>query len=188
MEGLSMKWYAFVFAGVLFASQEPMAVMQSPATAQPPQSSVLGARSTLVLVPALIRTKAGELVFALKADDFVLTDDGIPQKLRLEEDSDGEPLALVVVVESGGAGAREFNKYSTLAPGLAPMLGSIVGNVPHRIAVVTFDSQPTLLQDFTPDTDTAADALARSSVRLHSAASPQQLRGPERHPQPRPGR
>jgi VWFA-related protein len=39
------------------------------------------------------------------------------------------------------------------------MLESIIGNVPHEVAVVTFDSQPTLLQDFTSNTDTATNAI-----------------------------
>jgi VWFA-related protein len=65
----------------------------------------------------------------------------------------------VVVLEIGGAGARKFEKYDTLAPPLAPMLASIVGNVRHRVAVVTFDSEPNLLQPFTSDIDEAADAL-----------------------------
>jgi VWFA-related protein len=125
-----------------------------------PQVPEINTLSTLVLVPALVRSKAGELVFTLSADDFALTDDGIPQKLTLEQDSGGEPLALVVVIEVGGAGAREFNKYSELVPGLAPMLESVVGNVPHTVAVVTFDSQPTLLQDFTANTNVAAAAIA----------------------------
>jgi VWFA-related protein len=112
-----------------------------------------------VLVPALVRDGTGKLVYTLKADDFELTDDGVPQKLLLEPDSGGEPLALVVVVEVGGAGAREFQNYPTIAPPLAPMLRSIVGGVRHRVAVVTFDSQPRLLQAFTADVDKAADAL-----------------------------
>jgi VWFA-related protein len=126
------------------------------APASPPTIST---RSTLVLVPALVRDKSGQLVYALNPDDFTLTDDGIPQKLHLEEDSGGEPLALVVLIEIGGAGAREFQNFSSIAPPLPPMLESIVGNVPHKIAVVAFDSQPTLLQNFTPDIDTAADAI-----------------------------
>jgi VWFA-related protein len=125
-----------------------------------PQASLLSTRSTLVLAPALVRNKAGDLVFTLTANDFVLTDDGIPQKLTLEQDTGGEPLALVVVIEIGGAGAREFNKFNSIAPPLAPMLASIVGNVPHKVAVVAFDSQPTLLQDFTSNLDSAADAIA----------------------------
>ena len=66
---------------------------------------------------------------------------------------------MVVVVEVGGAGARQFKKYPTIAPPLAPMLASIVGNVPHRVAVVTFDSHPTALQGFTSDTERAVEAL-----------------------------
>jgi VWFA-related protein len=143
----------------LHAQTAPSPSERSPAPAQPAQTSTLTTNSTLVLVPALVRGKAGDLVYTLSAQDFILTDDGIPQKLTLEQDTGGEPLALVVVLEIGGAGAREFNKLSSIAPPLAPMLESIIGNVPHKVAVVTFDSQPTLLQDFTSNTDTAADAL-----------------------------
>lgn len=125
------------------------------ATAETAQAPTLSARSTLVLVPALVRNKAGELVFTLKADDFVLTDDGIPQKLTLEQDTGGEPLALVIALEGGGAGAHELEKYSTLAP----MIESVVGGVPHKIAVVGFDSSPVLVQDFSPDTDLATRAV-----------------------------
>jgi VWFA-related protein len=131
----------------------------APMSPQTPQDSQLSTHSTLVLVPTLVRGKAGDLVFTLNANDFVLTDNGQPQKLTLEQDTGGEPLALVVVIEIGGAGAREFNNYSAIAPPLAPMLESIIGNVPHKVAVVTFDSQPTLLQGFTADTERAADAI-----------------------------
>jgi VWFA-related protein len=39
------------------------------------------------------------------------------------------------------------------------MLESIVGGVRHRVAVVSFDSRPTLLRAFTPNIEAAADAL-----------------------------
>lgn len=134
--------------------------LHAPLHAQTPSvAPTISTRSTLVLVPALVREKSGQLVYALNADDFTLTDDGIPQKLRLEEDTGGEPLALVILIEIGGAGAREFQNFSSIAPPLPPMIESIVGNVPHKIAVVAFDSQPTVLQSFTPNVDTAADAI-----------------------------
>ncbi|HEY3705866.1 MAG TPA: VWA domain-containing protein [Terracidiphilus sp.] len=129
---------------------------QSPAG---PQGSIFRSQSTVVLVPALVRDKSGALVYTLKPEDFVLTDDGVPQKLSLDADSGSEPLALVVVLETGGAGAREFEKYDTLAPPLAPMLGSIVGGVRRRVAVVAFDSEPELLQPFTSDVEEAESAL-----------------------------
>ncbi|HTC75197.1 MAG TPA: VWA domain-containing protein [Edaphobacter sp.] len=140
-------------------SQPPLNSEQSVAP-KTPQVSLLSTRSTLVLAPALVRNKAGDLVFTLTANDFILTDDGVPQKLTLEQDTGGEPLALVVVIEIGGADAREFNKFNSVAPPLAPMLAAIVGNVPHKVAVVAFDSQPTLLQNFTSNLDSAADAIA----------------------------
>jgi VWFA-related protein len=129
---------------------------QAPADSQ---HSIFTSQTTVVLVPALVRTRDGELVYTLKSDDFQLTDNGIPQTLTLEPDADSEPLALVVVLEIGGAGARQFQNDAVLAPPLAPMLGHIVGNVRHRIAVVTFDSQPHLLEPFTSEVDDAAAAL-----------------------------
>ncbi len=115
----------------------------------------LQARSTLVLVPTLVRQKSGELLYTLSAQDFTLTDDGIPQKLLLEQDTGRDPLSLVVVLEIGGAGAREFDKLGALAP----MIDSVAGSVPHRMAVVAFDSQPSLIQDFTADPDTTAASI-----------------------------
>jgi len=150
----------------VWIASAPMALAQALASAaQTPSTSTtttLNANSTLVLVPALVRNKSGDLVFALKADDFVLTDDGIPQKLTLEQDTGGEPLALVIDIEgeySEGTphrgGADEIDKYRAIAP----MLDALIGGVEHKVAVVGFDSSPVLVQDFTPDTDTAAHAV-----------------------------
>jgi VWFA-related protein len=142
----------FAALAMLFTSA---AFAQVPAT----PAAQLRTQTTVVLVPTLVRNAKGEPVYTLKADDFTLTDDGIPQTLTLEQESGGEPLALVVVIEVGGAGARQFSQYNSIAPPLAPMLESIVGNVPHKVAVVTFDSEPSLLQNFTSSIDVAADAI-----------------------------
>jgi VWFA-related protein len=119
-----------------------------------------------VVVPALVRDKSGELAFTLSAKDFVLTDDGIEQKLALEEDTGGEPLALVVVVETGGAGARQLDKYHTLGT----MIDSIAGNVKHKVAVVEFDSVPALFQSFTSSAFTVQDAMDALSPGDNGAA------------------
>lgn len=52
-----------------------LGIAQAPAQTGP----VFRAGTTLVLVPALVRTKAGEPVFTLTADNFLLTDDDVPQ-------------------------------------------------------------------------------------------------------------
>ena len=140
-----------LMAAGLAAAQEPPALgVRDPA---------LTTQTSVVILPTLVRTRSGALVYTLKAEDFKLTDNGVPQTLTLERDTGGEPLALVVLVEIGGAGARQFQNYDTIAPPLAPMLASIVGNVPRQVAVVSFDRHPELIQSFTGDLNEAADAL-----------------------------
>ncbi len=117
---------------------------------------VLRARSNVVLMPALVKTKSGDVVFSLTANDFVLTDNGVPQPVKVEQDTDSEPLALAVVVETGGDGASHLRDYGDLGP----VLHAVVGGVQHRIAVIAFDSTPRLALDFTADTDAAAQAVA----------------------------
>src|SRR5580658_3740256 len=115
------------FSAVIALAWMPAALAQTSPPHTPP-NPVFTARSTVVLVPALVRTKTGELVFTLTAKDFSITDDGIEQKVTLEEDTDSEPLALVIAVETGGAGAEHLDKYRHLATAME----SVVGNVPHK--------------------------------------------------------
>ncbi|MCU1322741.1 MAG: VWFA-related protein [Acidobacteriaceae bacterium] len=119
----------------------------APAAGQDSQVTTLTSRTTLVLVPTMVTTKGGEPVFTLQAKDFLVTDDGIEQAVTLEEDTGGEPLALVIVVETGSSGAQQLNKYR----GIGTMLDSVVGGVPHKVAVVEFDSYAGVSQSFTSD-------------------------------------
>jgi VWFA-related protein len=111
-------------------------------------------QTTLVVVPTLVTTKAGDPVFTLTAKDFTVTDDGVPQKITVD-DNGGQPLALVVVIETGGAGARQLE----LERPLHSMLDSVVGGVEHQVAVVSFDTTPHLVLDFTPQLDLADAAI-----------------------------
>lgn len=127
----------------------------APEPAQPQNAPVFRTGSNLVLVPALVRTRAGEPVFGLTADDFVLLDDDTPQKLSLESDTDSEPLALAVVVQVGGAGERHLDDYRNLGN----TIEAVVGDVPHLVSVIGFDSEPRTLQPFTADLNNVAIAL-----------------------------
>jgi VWFA-related protein len=116
----------------------------------------LTVRSTLVEVPILLKAKGGEVIFGLTADDFLVTDNGVPQHLNLDQDTDSQPLALAIVVETGGDGARHLSDYRQLDS----ILDALIGNVEHRIAVIGFDSVPHLLMPFTPTTADASQQLA----------------------------
>ena len=109
-------------------------------------------QSTLVEVPILVKKKSGEVVFQLSADDFLLTDNGVPQHLTLDQDTDSQPLALAIVVETGGAGARHLNDYRQLDS----ILEGLIGDIEHRVAVIGFDSTPHMAMLFKPRTSDAA--------------------------------
>ncbi len=55
--------------------------------------------------PGCEQRNNGEPVLSLTADDFILTDNGVPQLVRLALDTDSQPLALAVVVQTGRQGA-----------------------------------------------------------------------------------
>ncbi len=116
----------------------PVAVAQ---TAAPP--GTIQSNSTLVVVPTLVQTASGELVTGLRATDFVLTDNGVEQTVTLEE-VERQPVAVVVLMQTGGAAARQFQNYR----GLTTMLDYLTGNSPHKVALVTFDSRPEEASDF----------------------------------------
>jgi VWFA-related protein len=116
---------------------------------QPTVTPTVTVRSTLVLVPTLVKTKQGAVQLDLTASDFSLTDNGLPERLTLDPDTDSQPLALVVCLETGGAGAGHLEDYRHLGA----FLDALIGGVEHRVALVGFDSSPHLLLPFTAETD-----------------------------------
>jgi VWFA-related protein len=137
---------AFLVASAkLFAQQLP--------PAEPPQalpSAHIGAptlrlSANEVLVPTLVEKPGGGIVYGLKPSDFVLTDNGVAQKIRVQEEMDTAPVSLAVAVEQGGVSALEFDKLAKLGP----LLDLFLADGRSQAALVGFDSKPHLLHDFT---------------------------------------
>jgi len=105
--------------------------------------------TTEVLVPTLVEKKGGGIIYGLKAGNFVLEDDGVRQKIRVQEEMDTAPVALVVAVELGGASVLEFNKLAKMGP----LLDVFLADPRSRVALVGFDSVPHLIQDYTHNED-----------------------------------
>jgi hypothetical protein len=106
---------------------------------------VLRRGTTLVLVPTLIKTSSGEPVFGLTANDFILTDDGIEQKISLEENTDRQPLALVIVVQTGGAGAAVWIATASLVRFSIPWSVLFLTVWPSSDSTVSHTSRQSLL-------------------------------------------
>ncbi len=104
-------------------------------------------QTNLVIVPTQVTTPQGDFLYGLQASQFVVTDNGIPQRVRLEEAPERTGLSLVVVVQCSGASAMEASKLA----GLSTMIDDITGAAPHEVAVLTYGSKYSLLTDFTSD-------------------------------------
>lgn len=135
---------------VLFVAAAGTLLAQNPQT----PDATLHTTTSLVVVPTLVQSPANDVVYSLHADDFLLTDKGIPQKVSLDEAAN-QPLSLVVLMQTGGAAIREFEKYR----GLETMLAGMVGEAPNQVSIVNFDSKPEAASPFTSDIAQWTDAI-----------------------------
>lgn len=142
-------------SGILVAAFAAAAIAQT----------TLHTTSTLVIVPTLVQTTGKETVFSLRAEDFVLTDNGVPQKVTLEEETK-RPLSLVVLLQTGGVARGQFASYANLEP----LLASLLGGAPSRVSIVDFDSQPEAASPFTSDVAQWKEAIDKPDPGDRGAA------------------
>ncbi|HUV68394.1 MAG TPA: VWA domain-containing protein [Terracidiphilus sp.] len=118
-------------------------------------TTTLHVTATEVLVPTLVEKRGGGILYGLKQSDFVLEDNGVPQRIRVQQEMDTAPVALVVAVEQGGASVLEFDKLAKLGP----LLDLFLTDPRSEAALMGFDSKPHLICDYTHSGDAINDAL-----------------------------
>lgn len=112
-----------------------------------PSAPTINVQSNLVLVPTLVRDAKGEVLYGLKPENFVLKDNGIPQKVHLEDEAETSALSMVVVVQCSRSAWQQGENLR----GLPVMVESLIGGADQETAVVTFGTDPSLLSKFTRD-------------------------------------
>jgi len=148
-------WLAVGMVGSVAWGQQGGSVPQPGLAGQAPFT--LQTKSNLVLVPTEVATKKGEMIYGLKPEQFVVEDNGVPQTIKLDEDTDALGLSLVVVVQCSRAAFAQFDNMK----GLATMVDDVTGGAPRQVAVVSYGADPTLITDFTASPDKLADALGQ---------------------------
>jgi len=155
------------------APEGPMAPRAGiPVQQTPPEVlAKITARVTLVSTPVTVRDSGGSMIHDLDQQDFVVTDNGVPQKIT-HFDVGGDPLSLVVVVETS-------SRVDPMLPQLRK-LGSIfteqVMGPEAEAAVLAFDDSVHRLQGFTHSHDSLSAVFAglktgESGQRLFDAMS-----------------
>jgi VWFA-related protein len=141
----------------------PLLLFETAAGQQEPGFS---ARGNLVPVPTLVRDAAGNAVYGLQAQDFIIEDDGIEQAVHLDEAAEAEPISLVIAVQVGRRAEREFARMA----GLAAMLDPVLSGPQNEAALLLFDSKLNLVHDFTRHADAIEENLKNLEPGDHGAA------------------
>jgi VWFA-related protein len=125
------------------------------AWAQDEQSTTtLTLNSKLVLVPAQVQTKSGEMIYGLKPEQFRLEDNGVQQQIKLDEDTDALGLSLVVVVQCSRKAYEQFDNMR----GLPVLVDELTGGPNDEIAMISYGTEIEQLTGFTRDEKKIAQA------------------------------
>ena len=135
-------------------------------TALGQQEPSFRSQGNLVPVPTLVRDAAGNAVYGLRAQDFIIEDDGVEQAVHLDEAAEAEPISLVIAVQCGRRAEREFGRMA----GLAAMLDPILSGRQNEAALLIFDSKLNLVHDFTTQADIIETDLKNLEPGDHGAA------------------
>ncbi len=106
--------------------------------------------TTVVVVPTLVEKPNGEVLYGLKPQDFAVYDNGVLQKVHVDDDLDTQPISLVVCIERGRDAPLEFDKIGKLGP----LLELFTRDGRGSMALVAFDSRATWVEPFGTDEDT----------------------------------
>ncbi len=113
-----------------------------------PEAATIQANVPLVLAPVTVTDKKGTIIDGLSVDDFVLTDDGKPQKIRMDtSDTVLAPISMVIMIQSSGISTPELNRIHSIGPMIKPIMTGDRGHV----AVLSYDREIRLRQEFTSD-------------------------------------
>jgi VWFA-related protein len=112
------------------------------------QDSAIRTNVHLVLVPTTVTSKRGQLIDGLSADDFIVTDDSVRQKVRMDtSDTVLAPVSLVVLVQSSGISTPALARIRQVGPMVQPLLIGQRG----QAAVISYDTEVRVFQEFTSD-------------------------------------
>ena len=125
------------------------------------QDQALKLSADLVTVDAAITDRAGNFIRNLKAEDFAVYEDGIPQRLDFfeanQEAALTRPIAVVFAIDnSGSIKPEEVAKQREATEGFMRLV-----RPESLFAVVAFQYKPRVVQDFTSDPKKISQAFQR---------------------------
>lgn len=144
----SKQWWLGLACAPMLLGAQAFAQAAAPGPAQGSEVPTLRVKTTVVLVPTLVEQANGSVVYGLDRNAFSLTDNGVPQRIHVDDDLDTTPVSLVVCLQRGRSSALEFSKFARL-----PSLVNLFLGDHGEVALIEFDSQLGFRGEWTRDTD-----------------------------------
>jgi len=120
------------------------------------QTEPFRVETNVVQVPVVVTGKKGRSVESLTARDFRVMDDGVRQKITVDDFSTGlAPISLVIAIQTAGISSPALVRIRRIGGMIEPLVIGARGEA----AVVAFDSRIKWLQDFTSDDDKLRDVF-----------------------------
>ena len=108
------------------------------------QETTFHTQTNVVVIPAMVKSANGAIVYGLGAKDFLVEDDGVEQVVRLDEAAEGSQVSVVVAIERGRRANYEFPRIRGLSAMLDPMVEAGLG----KVAIVASRSSVCLITRF----------------------------------------
>jgi VWFA-related protein len=110
----------------------------------------------LTIIATSVTERSGQPVLGLTAADFTVLDNGVPRQVQVDTVEDMvAPVALVVVVETTGVAGAALAKIQKTGGVISQ---AVLGDN-GEVALVTFDDEGHVVQPFTRDANTIAEAF-----------------------------
>jgi Ca-activated chloride channel family protein len=122
------------------------------------QDATIRTKVPLVALSASVTDDKGHPISGLQAEDFILLDNGKPRAVQVDTVDEGlARIALVVLVQTTAMSLSALAKIRKVGA----MIPEAVLGANGEAAVVTYDDQVKIAQDFTNNADAIAGAFAR---------------------------
>lgn len=125
------------------------------------QTPIIRASVDVVHVVCTIRDNGGDYVTNLKREDFLIYEDKVVQPIQFfhrETGAEAQPLSIVLLIDTSGS-VKDKLKFEQMAA--SEFLESTLRKNKDMAAIVQFDSDIRLVQDFTYDISILQDRLWR---------------------------
>jgi VWFA-related protein len=120
------------------------------------QQTTIRTSVPLVVLPTSVTDEKGHFIAGLSSSDFLVLDEGRNQPVKVDEsDVQFAPIALVAVIQISDISASALGKIEKVGS----MIPEAVVGANGEAAVVTFDDEVRVKQDFTRDPDAIFEAF-----------------------------